>query len=292
MSAKYSNQNRKKKNNKTGKRTVLWILIAVLAVALIAELLLWWGLRNTQEPDETQGHSETQETNESQETNETQETNGTQPSEDTSAGSDPVDTQPQNTVAFEDVEQTSLNLGYGLSVTDVGKYTGVYMEDGTDEIVSGILMIVVTNSGQEAIQYAKITLPVSGGEAVFTLSTLPAGQSVVLLEQNRLKWSASEAYNNALMENLAVFSEPLSLCEDRLKLQILNGAINVTNISGEDITGDIVIYYKNSAVDLYYGGITYRVTITGGMKAGEIKQIMASRFSGTGSKIMFVTVGQ
>ncbi len=280
MGAKCSNQNRKKKNSKAGRRTALWVVISVLAVVLIAELFLWWGLRSTQNPDETQGHSETQDFN------------GAQPSEDTSAGDDQTDTQPQNTVAFEEVEQTSLNLGYGLSVTDVGKYTGVYMEDGTDEIVSGILMIVVTNSGQEAIQYAKITMPVSGGEAVFTLSTLPAGQSVVLLEQNRLKWSASEAYNNVLMENLAVFSEPLSLCEDRLKLQILNGAINVTNISGKDITGDISIYYKNSAVDLYYGGITYRVTITGGMKAGEIKQIMASRFSDSGSKIMFVTVGQ
>lgn len=270
MSAKYSNQKHKKKKGKTGKRAALWVMIAVLVVLL----LLCWGLFNTQGPDETQGGDETQ------------------PSQNASAGDSQADTQPQETIVFEEVEEATVSLGHGLSITDVGKYTGIYMEDGTDEIVSGVLMIVVTNSGQEAIQYAKITLPVSGGEAVFTLSTLPAGQSVVLLEQNRLQWSASEDYASAVMENLAVFSEPLSLCEDRLKLQILNGAINVTNISGADITGDIAIYYKNSAADLYYGGITYRVSIAGGMKAGEIKQIMASHFSDTGSAIMFVTIGQ
>jgi len=49
--------------------------------------------------------------------------------------------------------------------------------------------------------------------------------------------------------------------------------------------------YKNAAADLYYGGITYRVRIEGGIKAGEIKQLMAGHFSETGSKIMFVTVG-
>ena len=65
----------------------------------------------------------------------------------------------------------------------------------------------------------------------------------------------------------------------------------MTNISGQDIIGDVVIYYKNAAEDLYYGGITYRVRIEGGMKADEIKQIMASHFSDTGSKIMFVTAG-
>ena len=88
-----------------------------------------------------------------------------------------------------------------------------------------------------------------------------------------------------------MFSEPLSLQEDKLQLQVLDGALNVVNISGADIEGDIVIYYKNAASDLLYGGITYRVRIEGGMKADEIKQIMASHFSDSGSRIMFVTVG-
>ena len=259
MSEKKADLSHNKKTGKAGIRVAPWVWIAALAVALAAALLLWWGLNNTQGPDES-GQNR--------------------------------DPKPQYTVSFDQVEKVSVNLGYGLFITDVGKYTGIYMEDGTNETVSGVLMIVVTNNGQEAIQYAKINLPVNDETAVFTLSTLPAGQSVVLLEQSRMQWSVGENYTGATLENLAVFSQPLSLCEDQLKLQILDGAVNVTNISGKDIAGDIVIYYKNSAADLYYGGITYRVRIEGGLKAGEIRQIMASHFSDTGSKIMFVTIGQ
>ena len=163
------------------------------------------------------------------------------------------------------------------------------MEDGTDEVVSGILMIIVKNTGEKAVQYAEITLPDSG--AFFTLSTLPAGESVVLLEQTRMAYTGNEDVTQAAASNMAVFSEPLSLCEDKLQLQILDGALNVINISGQDIEGDVVIYYKNAASDLYYGGITYRVRIEGGLKADEVKQIMADHFSASGSKVMFVTVG-
>ena len=67
--------------------------------------------------------------------------------------------------------------------------------------------------------------------------------------------------------------------------------MNITNISGEAITGNVIIYYKNSFNNMLYGGITYRVTISGGMRAGEIKQISASHFSASDSRVMFVTVG-
>ena len=101
-----------------------------------------------------------------------------------------------------------------------------------------------------------------------------------------------QVYDGLAVIHFAALQDGVLLYPDQLKLQILDGAVNVTNISGKDIAGDIVIYYKNSAADLYYGGITYRVRIEGGLKAGEIRQIMASHFSDTGSKIMFVTIGQ
>ena len=68
-------------------------------------------------------------------------------------------------------------------------------------------------------------------------------------------------------------------------------AINITNISGEDIPGTISVYYKNSAADIYYGGITCRIQIQGGLKADEICQVMTKHASDTGSRILFVTVG-
>ena len=196
---------------------------------------------------------------------------------------------------FENVQDRVPSMQNGnLQIENVGAYTGIYMEDGTDELVSGVMMMVVTNTGKDTIQYAQIEMKVDDEIAQFALSTLPAGASVVLLEQNRMAYVSEFDYSTADVSvfNIAYMQEPLSMQEDKLKIQALDGVINVTNISGEDITGDIIIYYKNSAVDLFYGGITYRITISGGLKADEVKQIMASHFNQEGSTIMFVSVGE
>lgn len=267
-----STKNKNKKNN--GKRINLRriIILEVLGLALV--LLALWALANNQAQKATP---------------EAADTNNTMI--DTTA---PDTTEPDSAATTPTVDtllDTEFEIHEDLKIINIGDYTGAYMEDGTNEVVSGVLMLIVQNNGEEALQYAEFTLPTDAGEAKFSVSTLPAGESAVLLEQNRMQYTGGEDVSKAVTTAVAWFDEPLSLREDLLKLQILDGAINVTNISGADITGDVVIYYKNAAADLYYGGITYRVRITGGMKADEIRQIMASHFSDSGSKIMFVTVG-
>lgn len=190
------------------------------------------------------------------------------------------------------IEEADIYLGSGMEITEIGGYTGIYMEDGSDELVSGVLMMIVTNTSEDTIQYAEISMPVGDKNAQFKLTTLPAGATVVLLEQSRMAYQNDFEYANATLDAVALFNEPMSLKEDQLKLQVLNGAINVTNISDKDISGDIYIYYKNSAVDVYYGGITYRTRIESGLAAGEIKQVMGTHFSESGSAILFVTIGE
>lgn len=204
------------------------------------------------------------------------------------AEGDTTNSDSQQTSEYQG--NTLINLGYGFEITDVGSYTGMYMEDGSDEIVSGVLMIVVTSTSDKTLQYAKITMPAGETDAIFELSTLPPGESVVLLEQNRMAYDKNLGYDFATAENVAFFQQEPSLMEDTFELQILDGVINVTNISDKDIDGEIVVYYKNSATDLYYGGITYRSRVTGGLKAGEIRQVVGGHISATGTKPMFVTV--
>ena len=262
MSGKYVKKETKKK------KSLLPVILVILCLAALAVALWWIRSRDWEEkPDPTVPA-------------------------DTAAASDVQTAAPEETqhVQVDAVEEVSIDLGNGMRIVDVGRYTGVYMEDGSDEIVSGVMMIAVVNEGEDAIQYAEITMPAGSETAVFSLTTLPPGATVILLEQNRMEYEAG-SYPEAVASNVAQFQEPLSLCEDQLEIQILNGAINVSNISGGDITGDIVIYYKNSAADVYYGGITYRVRLEGGLKTDEIRQIMASHFSESGSTIMFVTCG-
>jgi hypothetical protein len=204
---------------------------------------------------------------------------------------------PQETTAPTEMEQPEepteapMNLNYGLTITDVGSYTGVYMEDGSDDIVSGVLMIEVTNTGEENVEYAEIHMACGEETAYFKLSTLPAGETVILLELNRMQYAADAEYSVAVVENVAIFRHELSVCEDKIQLQVLDGTMNVKNISGEDIDGDVIVYYKNYSSGIYYGGITYMIRIQGGMEADEVRQSAATHISPSGSRVMFVTCG-
>ena len=194
----------------------------------------------------------------------------------------------QNTSEYQG--NANINLGYGFKISDIGNYTGIYMEDGTDEVVSDVLMIVVTSTSDETLQYAKITMRAGENDAVFEVTTLLPGASIVLLEKNRMSYDKTLTYDYAVAENVSFFPEEPSLMEDRVKLQFLDGVINITNISDKDIDGEIVVYYKNAASDLYYGGITYRSRVTGGLKVGQTQQIAGAHASKTGSAAMFVQI--
>lgn len=285
MSGKYV-KNKKKKSRWAGVAVIVLILAAACA-------LLAWTLADNAAGQPTgpvvQNDPTAQQTEEP--TQQQTEAEGEEPTQEQNDTEEPTVAPETKPVQIEELKEISINLGSGMRITDVGKYTGIYMEDGSDEIVSGVMMIAVTNEGEQAVQYAEISVPVGDEMAYFTLSTLPAGATVILLEQSRMEYVPGE-YVTAVAENVALFKEPLDLREDQVKIQNLQGALNISNISDGDIEGDICIYYKNSAADVYYGGITYRVRLEGGLKAGEIKQIVASHFSQSGTAIMFVTCGE
>lgn len=246
-----------------------WLYILLAAVVILVLVLVLWvahGDRRTEaDPEES--------------ANETVSTEAVSP--ETS----------QEAAGKTEEQYISITLDYGLEITAVGSYMGAYVEDGSNEVVSDVLMITVVNDGEESVQYAEIYLETDSGVAEFSLTTLLPGETVVLLEQNRVLHRDGMTVSGARTENVALFSETPSLCEELLEFQSLDGAINVTNISGAPIEDDVVIYYKNYAGGLYYGGITYRVRIDGGMEVGEMRQMMTEHFSASGSRVVFVTCG-
>lgn len=281
MSGKYSKNYRlyhtrtTKSGKKTGKKTKIWMytLDVVLCLILVVLIMYARSLKRVEVPDLPTKDSPGTSVDNSEIKN----------SADGSAASALEDIQIQ---MFGEIE---FDLGNGLLITDVGRYTGVYMEDGSDEIVSKILMVVVTNTSEQDLEYAEITLNGEEAEAQFSVSTLPVGASAVLLEKTRMEYPGEDVFTEAQSQVVSFFEKPLSVHADVLKLQGLDGALNITNISGKDIAGDIVIYYKNSSSDMYYGGITYRVRLEGGLKAGEIRQIMSDHYNASGSEVLFIT---
>ena len=200
-----------------------------------------------------------------------------------------TETVPVQTVSVPAETQPAINLGYGLEITDHGSYTGLYMEDGSNEIVSDVMMVVVENTGEEDIQLAEFTAVSGAEEYRFRLTNLAVGERAVLLEMDR-RSAGSGTLESAVLGNAALFPEPMELYEDTIEIGGLEGMLNVQNISDADISGDICIYYKYAAQDSYYGGITFRVRIEGGLKAGELRQIPAGHFDPDGCAVVQVTI--
>lgn len=195
-------------------------------------------------------------------------------------------TQIQDEISYE------MSVAEGLKISDAANYAGIYMEDGSDEVVSNVMMIIVENTSESDLQYTEITLSSADAKAYnFTVSNLPAGSKAVLLEKDRQSFPKGVELT-AACDHVVFFDTPMSLCEDRIQISGMDGALNVKNISDQAIAGDIVVYYKYSSSDLYYGGITFRVRVEGGLGAGEIRQVMTGHYSPDGSTITMVTCGE
>ena len=267
---------KKKSKNHMGNRKKRKVLIAAttvlgLLLAILVALAIWMetaDVRKDPNPDNgtTEPHAQTEATPRTEQT-------------------EPTETPNDSAL------QGEIDLGSGVKITGLISYTGAFMEDRTDEVVTDVLAIKVTNTGEEYIQTMDITLQAGDSQAQFSLSTLFPGETMVVLEKNRMAYSTAPDFSEAQTSAVALFDAHPGMCEDKLEIQCLDGVINVTNISGEDITGDILIYYKNYVSGMYYGGITYRLRIEGGLKAGEIRQGSAAHFNSRNSTVVFVTCG-
>lgn len=263
MKGKYS----KKKKKKTGVR---WLL-AVLILLVLAVAALWIVAMNQEDPEMPPPET----------------TGAPQPTEAT------VFTEATETQAViqEGEEFHPINLGYGVSLDQVSKYTGIYMEDGSDELLSGIMMIRISNTGEDDIQLMHIEVAYSDASYHFQVTNLPAGSSAILLELSRSPVPRGIP-QSAVASNVVLFREPMRADAGVYEISGAAGMMNVKNISGTDIPGDIYVYYKYKTQDVFYGGITFRVAIPGGLKAGEIRQVVASHFNPDNCQVIMVEAVQ
>lgn len=191
--------------------------------------------------------------------------------------SEPEPTQNNLNVQVQPAQKETYDLGDDLELLSVGKFAGIYLEDGTNEVVSNIMMIQVANNSQKDLQLARIRLNYTSFTAEFEATNIPAGQSVVLLEKNRRAY-VDEKFESTLVQNVIFFQNNMTTADDQFEISGLEGALNVKNISDADISDDIYVYYKYTSGKQLYGGITFRAMVQGGLKAGEIRQVMTSHY--------------
>lgn len=229
------------------------------------------------------------------ETTEPSEPDGTEPSVGQEPGEDPgEDTrEPEQTEPRQDSPVTPedpIELEQELSIIQVGSYTGMYVEDGSGTFVEDVMMVVLHNTAQEDLQLVRIDMDIDGEHYQFQCTNLPSGSAAVLLDE-QYKPAASAAPEQAQISLCVFFEEPMDLAEGVLEISGNQGILTVTNVSGQDLTEDFYVYYKYYATGYFYGGITFRTKIEGGLAAGESVQVIARHYTPNGSEIVQVTYG-
>lgn len=176
----------------------------------------------------------------------------------------------------------------GIEVLGAHNIAGIFVEDGSDEVMENIFTVDFENNSEYNLQYAEVVLTIDGEEYLFKLSTIPAGEKVRAMEANR-KTMPSECKECEMdCKNIAWFVEETSVHSDAIEIIEQDGGLVVKNISSHSISAPIYVYYKNYTDGIYVGGITYRATVSENIEAGQVISVGATHFAIGYSKIMFV----
>lgn len=176
--------------------------------------------------------------------------------------------------------------GTTLTVRNISSYDGIYLEDGSDEEVSGIAAMVVENTGDVNVEYAMITVKCNGETLQFDVSDIPAGDTVVVQEKNRA------GYQNSIYTDCSAVvaeTDEFEMSEDKVRVEETGeGSLRITNLTDEEIPC-VRIFYKfyMEEEQTYVGGITYTAKVTG-LSAGGSQTVTPSHYSSGNSLVMMV----
>lgn len=163
-------------------------------------------------------------------------------------------------------------------------------EDETSGAYSDVAGILVYNGTDKTLQYAEIYATFSDGAVYsYKVTTLPPGEYCQVAEDNMQNFrETGTGFFGYEIRNVAFFAQEPSVYSDRFQFSGADGILNIKNISDSDITEDIIVYYKDYEDSMLSSGVTYRVTVSGGLASGEIKQVVANHYKHDGSIVMFV----
>ena len=177
----------------------------------------------------------------------------------------------------------------GLKALSVDTISGMYVEDGSDEVLDNILTMTISNDSEVMLQYAKLILSIGDEEYLFEISSIPAGETVRAMEMNRKPLTSAEGDIVLNQEHIAWTYDNLSMCESVFNIVQRENAIIVENISGETVNAPLYVYYKNYVDEMYIGGITYRAGTMEDIEPGETVVLSAKHFDPEASQLLFVT---
>lgn len=208
----------------------------------------------------------------------------TQPPATQPPATQPPATQPPKTV----IHLPYTIPGTTLTIQRVAGYDGIYLEDGSDAQVSGVAMMMLTNVGRQAVEYARITLTYDDKVLTFEVSGLKAGAVVAVQEASRSGCAFGDltacSADVAVVDELGMAEEYISVTDNG------NNTLTVTNLTDKELV-TVRIFYKYYMEDekAYVGGITYTAKISN-LKANEAIVINPSHYASGACEVVMVRV--
>ena len=210
----------------------------------------------------------------------------TKPTEGNTSHENPVNKTEEN-------ETTTLPLfmDSGIAIVDLGNYSGMYVEDGSDTQIDSVAGVVLENTSGQTIQLVQFTLTFGQDTYDFRVTTLPHGARVLVQEMNKKSFKDVDQNFTAAISAIAHFHQEPSLHTDVFSVTGTETGIELRNLTNNDIAGPIYVYYKTRNSEGYAGGITYRVTIPE-LKAKSTYAVNANHFWIGSSEVMFIDYAQ
>lgn len=177
--------------------------------------------------------------------------------------------------------------GVALQVISVGRYSGYYTEDGTDDPVTDVCAIVVQNTGDKCIKNATVVLVAEDArEYIFAVTTLPAGKSALILEADRSQWQEEKITKiSGVSEEL----DCLELHKDKLQITFKDGKFRLKNLTDSDYRAVYIRYKNYTSGNVYMGGVTYSASIDNVAAQGEYECESIHYFEGY-SEVLLVQI--
>ena len=159
-----------------------------------------------------------------------------------------------------------------ITAEDISPYEGVYLENGVKETISGIYAMKFTNTGNQTIREAQIIFADGTQELSFWVEMLPAGQSVIVAEQNQ-RTAATEELN--YVDSNIVWLENGLEKGDCVKVSAnKDGTVKIENVTDEMLPLVRVFYRPTDKDGNSVGGICKSV-MADGIEAGAAVDIAA-----------------
>ena len=205
-----------------------------------------------------------------------------------------VGCSPKDSVGKAASDESEKALSYGeydkassaadLYCLEFSSFSGAFVEDGKNEEVEDVAMILVENRAKDFLDRATITYKYGEKTATFVVTGLPAGKKCWVMEKDKLVLEGDTSFE--FEDCVPAFKTDAILSSDLISTTTKDNTITIENVSRNTLE-NVSVYYKNTFDDgNYFGGITY-VMNYGTLKPGQTLEKAAGHFDANSRIVRF-----